>query len=78
MEKSQNLQKNVGLFTFFISGICVISSGIVVSILQESYGFAYGMTGTLLSLMSVGNLLSGFLTAVLTRSEERRVGKECM
>ncbi len=66
MEKSQNLQKNVGLFTFFISGICVISSGIVVSILQESYGFAYGMTGTLLSLMSVGNLLSGFLTAVLT------------
>lgn len=66
MEKSQILQKNVGLFTFFISGICVISSGIVVSLLQETYGFAYGMTGSLLSLMSFGNLLSGFLTAVLT------------
>ena len=29
----------------------------VVSLLQEQYGFAYGMTGTLLSLMSIGNLL---------------------
>ena len=65
MEKKQILQKNAGLFTFFISGICVISSGIVVSLLQEEYGFAYNMTGTLLSLVSVGNLLSGFMTAVL-------------
>jgi len=31
---------------------------VVVSLLQERYGFAYGMTGTLLSLMSVGNLLA--------------------
>jgi len=58
-------QRNAGLFTFFISGICVISSSIVVSLLQEGYGFAYGMTGTLLSLLSIGNLLSGFLTGML-------------
>ena len=32
-------------------GICAISAGVVVSLLQERYGFAYGMTGTLLSLM---------------------------
>lgn len=66
MEKKQMIQKNAGLFTFFISGVCVISSGVVVSLLQETYGFAYGMTGTLLSLMSMGNLLSGFMTAFLT------------
>ena len=65
MEKKQILQRNAGLFTFFISGICVISSGVVVSLLQEEYGFAYNMTGTLLSLLSVGNLLSGFMTAFL-------------
>ena len=65
MDKKQLVQRNVGIFTFFISGICVISSGIVVSLLQEQYGFAYGMTGTLLSLMSIGNLVSGFVTGVL-------------
>ena len=41
------------------------SAGVVVSLLQERYGFAYGMTGTLLSLMSVGNLLAGLLIGML-------------
>ena len=53
MEQNQKKQRIVGLLTFFISGICAISAGIVVSILQEKYGFAYSMTGTLLSLMSM-------------------------
>ena len=47
MEYSQKKQRNTGLFAFFISGICSISAGVVVSILQETYGFAYGFTGTL-------------------------------
>ena len=37
----------------------------IVELLQERYGFAYGMTGTLLSLMSVGNLLAGLLMGML-------------
>ena len=49
----------------FSSGICAISSGVVVSLLQEEYGFAYGMTGTLLSLLSIGNLLAGLLAGAL-------------
>ena len=65
MGKLQMRQRNSGFLAFFISGICVISSGIVVSLLQEMYGFEYGMTGTLLSLMSIGNLISGFVTGVL-------------
>ena len=65
-QKPQNTRlRNAGFLTFFFSGICTISSGVVVSLLQEKYGFAYGMTGTLLSLMSIGNLLAGFLTGVL-------------
>lgn len=65
MEKTAKRQKNAGFYAFFISGICAISSGIVVSLLQEELGFAYGMTGTLLSLMSVGNLLAGFAAGIL-------------
>lgn len=65
MEETAKRQKNAGFYAFFISGICAISSGIVVSLLQEKLGFAYGMTGTLLSLMSVGNLLAGFATGIL-------------
>lgn len=63
---SQNTHlRNVGFSTFFFSGVCAISSGVVVSLLQEQYGFAYGVTGTLLSLMSIGNLLAGFLMGLL-------------
>ena len=65
MEHRNTRLRNAGFLTFFFSGICAISSGVVVSLLQERYGFAYGMTGTLLSLMSIGNLLAGFLIAML-------------
>ena len=62
MEQRNTRLRNAGFVTFFFSGICTISSGVVVSLLQEEYGFAYGMTGTLLSLLSIGNLLAGLLT----------------
>ncbi len=65
MEQQSARLRNTGFLTFFFSGICAISAGVVVSLLQEAYGFAYGMTGTLLSLMSIGNLIAGFLVGVL-------------
>ena len=65
MEQQSARLRNTGFLTFFFSGICAISAGVVVSLLQERYGFAYGMTGTLLSLMSIGNLIAGFLVGVL-------------
>ena len=65
MEQQNMRLRNAGFATFFFSGICAISAGVVVSLLQERYGFAYGMTGTLLSLMSVGNLLAGLLMGML-------------
>ena len=49
MEQRNTRLRNAGFVTFFFSGICTISSGVVVSLLQDEYGFAYGMTGTLLS-----------------------------
>ena len=63
-EKKTKLYR-MGCIAFFFSGICAMSSGVIVSMLQEYYGFAYGMTGTLLSLMNIGNLVAGFASAVL-------------
>ena len=65
MEQQSARLRNTGFLTFFFSGICAISAGVVVSLLQEEYGFAYGMTGTLLSLLSIGNLLAGLLAGAL-------------
>ena len=63
-EKKTKLYR-MGCMAFFFSGICAMSSGVIVSMLQEYYGFAYGMTGTLLSLMNIGNLVAGFASAIL-------------
>ena len=65
MEQQKQRLRSTGFVTFFFSGICAISAGVVVSLLQERYGFAYGMTGTLLALLSIGNLLAGFLIGLL-------------
>lgn len=58
-------KRNAGLGAFFLSGVCAISTSVVVSLLQERYGFEYGTTGTLLALMNVGNLLAGFAAGIL-------------
>ena len=48
--------RNTGYVTFFLSGICAISSGIIVSILQGKYGFDYGMTGDAWADEHIGNM----------------------
>lgn len=60
-----NTVRRAGYLAFFLSGICAISSGVIVSLLQENRGLDYSTVGTLLSVMSIGNLAAGLLTAVL-------------
>lgn len=36
-----------------------------MSVLQEKYGFSYGMTGILLSCMSIGNMAASFISGIL-------------
>jgi len=64
MDRSKQLRMT-GFIAFFLSGVSAISSGVIVSILQEIYGFSFGVTGTLLSLMSVGNMAASFVTGLL-------------
>lgn len=64
LEKNSRLAR-VGYLAFFFSGICAISSGVIVNILQEKYGFNYSMTGTLLSTMSIGNMAASFAAGIL-------------
>lgn len=54
-----------GYIAFMLSGLCAISSGVIVSILQDKYGFNYSTSGTLLSLMSIGNMMAAFATGIL-------------
>ena len=58
--------RRTGYAAFIFHGACAFSSGIVVSMLQERYGFAYGMTGTLLSCVSIGNMIASFVCGMLT------------
>lgn len=64
MERTKRLQLT-GHTAFFLSGICAISSGVIVSILQEIYGFSYSVTGTLLACMNIGNMLASFASGIL-------------
>ena len=64
MERATKL-RTTGYITFLISGLCTIATGIVVSLLQEIYGFSYAFTGTLLSCMSIGNVASTFAAGML-------------
>lgn len=54
-----------GYLAFMFSGVCAISSGVIVSILQEKYGFSYSLSGTLLSILSIGNMLASFAAGIL-------------
>ena len=54
-----------GYAAFSLSGVCAISAGIVVSLLQDTFGLSYAETGGLLSFMSVGNMLAAFLAGYL-------------
>lgn len=66
LTKEDDRFRRAGLLAFFLSGICSISSGVVVSILREHFGFSYSLTGTFLSLLSIGNMAAGFLTGIFT------------
>lgn len=65
MKDAAKRARNVGFAAFFLSGVCAISSGVIVSLLQQRYGLAYGVSGSLISVMSVGNLVAGFLAGLL-------------
>lgn len=58
-------KRNLGFLAFFFSGICAMSAGVIVSLLQEQNGFEYGITGTLLSVMNIGNLAATFAAGAL-------------
>ena len=49
----------------FLSGICAISSGIIVSILRDRYQFNFSFSGTLVSIMSIGNMAALLLSGIL-------------
>lgn len=53
---NDTLLRRTGYLTFLLSGVCAISSGIIVSFLQDLHGLSFGVTGSLLSMMNIGNM----------------------
>ena len=53
--------RRMGYGVFFLSGVCAMSSGVVVSLLREQHGLSFAQTGTLLSMMSIGNMLTNLV-----------------
>lgn len=51
--------------TFFINGALALSIGALLPFIRDSYGLEYAFAGFLVSLHSIGNLLSSFLAGVL-------------
>ena len=56
---------NAGMAAFFLSGICAISSGVIVSLLRDRYQFNFSLSGTLVSIASIGNMAALFLSGIL-------------
>lgn len=56
---------NSGMAAFFLSGICSISSGVIISILRDRYGFSFSLSGTLVSAMSIGNMVALLVSGIL-------------
>ena len=61
-----------GMAGYFLSGICAISVSIIVSLLQDHYGLSYGFMGTMVSAMSVGNMISILTAGVLPEKTGER------
>ena len=61
----QRRQYYAGMTGFFLGGICAISAGIIVSILRDRYSLSYSFSGTLVSAMSIGNMLALMISGVL-------------
>lgn len=51
--------------TFFINGMLALVLGAILPYMRQSYGIEYGLAGILLSLHSVGNLVSSFIAGVV-------------
>ncbi len=77
-QKTTALTKTQGLTlagcgtTFLINGFLALSLGSLMPYLRESYGFSYILSGSMLSMHSIGNLISTFVSGVLPFKYGRR------
>lgn len=57
--------QKLGFTAFFLSGLVSIAAGVVVSVLQEKYNLSFSITGTLISVLNIGNMVANFMTGIL-------------
>ncbi len=59
-------------FAFFVSGACSQSLGPLIPYLRDTFGFGYDVSGVLLSINSIGNLITVLLAGILPSFLGRR------
>lgn len=52
-------------YTFFVNGALALMLGSIIPYMKETYDLNYELTGLLISIHSVGNLVSSFISGVL-------------
>lgn len=65
---SGNLKEKAAQKAYLVmifDGLCVSSASVILSLLRQQYDLSYDLSGMLLALLSVGNLVSGLLCALL-------------
>lgn len=63
--KTQNKQLLCNYGVFIINGMLALSIGSLLPYIRDSRGLEYTFCGMILSLHSVGNLISGFISGAL-------------
>ena len=63
--KTQNKQLLCNYGVFIINGMLALSIGSLLPYIRDSRGLEYAFCGMILSLHSVGNLISGFISGAL-------------
>ena len=71
----------IGTIVGFLSGLLGIGGGVIIvsslALLFSAHGFPAHYVMHLAIATSLGAMLAGSFASLRTRSEERRVGKEC-
>ena len=61
------LRPHLGYPVMVVDGLCISAAALVLPLLQEHAGIGYAGSGTLLAVMSAGNLTAAFLAGTLPR-----------
>src|SRR5690606_12165704 len=65
LDKREKFILNAVFYVFFVNGIFAMIMGSLLPLISQEYNLSDTMSGSLISMHSLGNLISGFVAGVL-------------